>query len=45
MTGFVLTQLYGRQGPIHIIGNVVFALAAVGLLLAAVRATRRGAGG
>jgi hypothetical protein len=40
-TGFVLTHLYGRQGPIHIVGNVVFAIGAVALLLAAVRATRR----
>jgi hypothetical protein len=42
-TGFLLTQLYGREGAIHVLGNLVFALGAVGLLLAAVRATRRGA--
>jgi hypothetical protein len=40
-TGFVLTQLYGREGAIHIIGNVVFALGAVALLLTAARTTRR----
>jgi hypothetical protein len=38
-TGFVLTQLYGREGAVHIIGNVVFALGAVALLLVAVRVT------
>lgn len=43
--GFVLTQLYGREGAIHVIGNVVFALGAVALLLAAVRVTRRTVGG
>jgi hypothetical protein len=40
-TGFLLTQLYGREGAIHVIGNVVFAVAAVALLLTAVRSTRR----
>jgi hypothetical protein len=45
VTGFVLTQRYGRQGPIHVIGNVVFALGAVALLLAGVRTARRSAGG
>jgi hypothetical protein len=44
-TGFVLTQLYGRQGPIHVIGNVAFALGAVTLLLVAVRTARRRAVG
>jgi hypothetical protein len=44
-TGFVLTQLYGRQGPIHVIGNVLFALGAVTLLLVAVRTARRSAVG
>jgi hypothetical protein len=44
-TGFILTQLSGREGGIHIIGNVVFALGAVALLLVAVRVTRRSAGG
>jgi hypothetical protein len=38
LTGFVLTQLYGREGTIHVIGDVVFALGAVVLLLTAVRA-------
>jgi hypothetical protein len=40
-TGFFLTQLYGREGAIHLAGNVVFALGAVALLLAAVRTTVR----
>ena len=40
-TGFLLTQLYGREGAIHVIGNVVFAVGAVALLLTAVRSTRR----
>ena len=40
-TGFILTHLYGQQGPIRIIGNVVFAIGAVALLLAAVRVTGR----
>jgi hypothetical protein len=44
-TGFVLTQLYGRQGPIHVIGNMAFALGAVTLLLVAVRTARRSAVG
>jgi hypothetical protein len=44
VNGFILTQLYGRQGTIHIIGNVVFAIGAVALLLAAIRAVRRGSG-
>jgi hypothetical protein len=39
VTGFVLTQLYGSEGAIHVIGNVVFALGAVALLLTAVRIT------
>ena len=39
--GFLLTQLYGREGAIHVIGNVVFAVGAVALLLIAIRATRR----
>jgi hypothetical protein len=43
-TGFLLTQLYGREGAIHIIGNVVFALGAVALLLTAARTTRRARG-
>lgn len=38
--GFYLTQLYGREGPVHVIGNAVFALAAVTLLLFAVRSVR-----
>lgn len=40
--GFYLTQLYGREGAIHVIGNTIFALAAVILLLVAVRSVRRG---
>jgi hypothetical protein len=40
-TGFILTYLYGRQGLIHTVGNVIFAIGAVALLLAAVRVTRR----
>ncbi|HEY6710263.1 MAG TPA: hypothetical protein VJB61_22050 [Actinomycetota bacterium] len=32
-TGFLLTQLYGREGAIHVIANVVFAVGAVALLL------------
>jgi hypothetical protein len=41
VTGFILTQLYGRVGAIHVIGNVIFAAGAVALLLAAARTTRR----
>lgn len=41
--GFYLTQLYGRQGAIHVIGNAVFALGAVVLLIVAARRVRRGA--
>jgi hypothetical protein len=40
-TGFLLTQLYGREGAIHVIGNVVFAVGAVALFLTAVRRTHR----
>jgi hypothetical protein len=40
-TGFLLTQLYGREGAIHLVGNAVFATGAVALLLAAVGALRR----
>jgi hypothetical protein len=39
--GFVLTSLYGRTGTIDLIGNVVFALAAIALLAAAIRTVRR----
>ena len=41
-TGFLLTQLYGREGAIHVIGNVVFALGAVALILLAIRDHRPG---
>ena len=44
-TGFVLTQLYGRQGPIHVLGSVLFALGAVTLLLVASAPRRRSAVG
>ena len=36
-TGFLLTQLYGREGAIHVVGNVVFAVGAVALLLAGMK--------
>lgn len=39
--GFSLTQLYGREGAIHVIGNTIFALGAVILLLVAVWSVRR----
>jgi hypothetical protein len=35
--GFVLTELLGRTGTIHLIGNVIFASGAVALLAAARR--------
>jgi hypothetical protein len=40
-TGFLLTQLYGREGAIHVIGNVVFAVGAAALLLTAIGTTHR----
>jgi hypothetical protein len=43
-TGFILTQLYGREGAIHVIGNAVFAVGAVALLLTAIRTTLRAGG-
>ena len=45
VTGFLLTQLYGREGAIHVIGDVVFALGAVALLALAARRRVGGAGG
>jgi hypothetical protein len=37
VTGFLLTQLYGREGAIHVVGNLVFALGGVALLAMAAR--------
>jgi hypothetical protein len=41
LSGFVLTSLYGRTEPIHLIGNIAFTLAVALLIVVAARAVRR----